>query len=83
MTKEEAVAEFKEYVLPQVRAQYERDGVPDWPARREAWNNFTDALQKEGRITARQYDTWDHPSITSPRKRNPINWLSRNPFGRP
>lgn len=82
MTKDEAVEEFKEYVMPSIREQYERDGRPDWPARREAWNNFTDMLRGDRRITMKQYNTWDHPDITSgPRRRNPVNWLSANPFG--
>jgi len=29
--------------------------------KREAWNNFTDALCKYRQITDRQYDTWDNP----------------------
>lgn len=79
MTKKEAVEEFKAHAMPWIQEQYEQDGRPDWPARREAWNNFTDMLQKEGRITMRQYETWTHPSITA----NPVNWLSTNPFQKP
>jgi len=30
-------------------------------AKREAWNNFTDALCKEGYITDSQYDRWTNP----------------------
>lgn len=30
-------------------------------AKREEWNNFTDALCKEGYISDRQYDTWSNP----------------------
>lgn len=61
MTKREAVAEYKREILPAVKAQYERDGRIDGPARAEAWNNWTDALCKDGRITMRQYETWTHP----------------------
>ena len=61
MTKAQAVAEFKEWVLPAIREKYEQDGKRDVIARSEAWNNFTDALCKEERITAKQYETWDHP----------------------
>jgi hypothetical protein len=63
MTKEQALKHFKRYDLKTVKKEYEQDGVPDWPARREAWNNFTDYLQKAGHITARQYETWTHPAI--------------------
>ncbi len=61
MTKKQAVAEYRETVLPAVRQQYERDGRIDKPARAEAWNNFTDYLCKSGQITMRQYETWGHP----------------------
>lgn len=60
MTKREAIREFNETVLPTIKAR-ERPGKPDMSARREAWNNWTDALCKEGRITAKQYDSWDGP----------------------
>jgi hypothetical protein len=58
MTKKEAVAEFREQVLPEVIAKYGRD---DKPARAEAWNNFTDDLREAGQISTRQYETWGHP----------------------
>lgn len=61
MTKKEALAEFKENIMPVIRERYEQDGVPDGPARCEAWNNFTDALQKDGRITRYQCDNWTNP----------------------
>ncbi|NIR58240.1 MAG: hypothetical protein GWO02_01305 [Gammaproteobacteria bacterium] len=61
MTKAEAEREYRETILPAVRARYESDGRIDAPARAEAWNAFTDALRREGRITPRQYSTWTHP----------------------
>jgi GTP cyclohydrolase I len=61
MTKAEAEEEFREEVLPYVRETYEKDGLKDIPARAEAWNNFTDALCKSGRISIQQYETWGHP----------------------
>jgi hypothetical protein len=63
MTKKQAEAIFKRHDLKAVKETYEQDGVPDWPARREAWNNFTDYLAKDGRITMHQYETWTHPAI--------------------
>ena len=42
---------FRDYILPQVSIQYEQDEIPDIPARREAYNNYLDALMKEGAIT--------------------------------
>ena len=38
---------------------------PKWKddviAKRESWNNFVDALNKEGYISDRQAMTWDNP----------------------
>lgn len=52
MTKAEALKLFREI-----------DNSPKGDAvwRREAWNNFTDALCKDRQITSRQYDTWTNP----------------------
>ena len=61
MTKEEALQYFREYILPVIKETYEQNGKPDIVARREAWNNFTDALCKDGEITPRQYETWTGP----------------------
>lgn len=61
MTWDEAVQEFMEHILPLVREQYEQDDIPDISARREAWNNWTDMLCKDGTITVEQYEDWDHP----------------------
>jgi hypothetical protein len=61
MSKAEALADFRENVLPYIRKEYEQDRRVDGPARREAWNNYTDALQKDGLITRYQCDTWDNP----------------------
>jgi hypothetical protein len=58
MTKVEAIKEFYTYVLPQV---YQAYGKRDKPAIREAWNNFTDSLQREGKITEDQYNNWGNP----------------------
>jgi hypothetical protein len=58
MTKADALALFRDQVLPVVKYQY---GKGDRVAIREAWNNYTDALCKEGQITMRQYETWVGP----------------------
>jgi hypothetical protein len=54
MTKKEALAEFREYILPFIPKG-------DIPAKCEAWNDFTDGLCKDRRITSKQYDTWVNP----------------------
>jgi hypothetical protein len=58
MNKAQAKSEFCEVFLAHIRRG-------DAPALAEAWNNYTDSLHKEGRITLRQYDTWGHPRITA------------------
>ena len=55
---EDLVADFKENIEPSVITQY---GTDDIIALSEAWNNWTDALCKEGRLTESQYDNWDNP----------------------
>tara|TARA_B100000700_G_scaffold285527_1_gene339603 strand:+ start:125 stop:298 length:174 start_codon:yes stop_codon:yes gene_type:complete len=52
---------FEFEILPFVKEQYEQDGEIDWPARREAWNNWTDSLCQDGLISDWQYDNWSHP----------------------
>jgi len=61
MTKKEALAEWRAHYLPEIRQAEEKRGHRDLPGRRESWNNYTDALQKGGRINMRQYETWTHP----------------------
>jgi hypothetical protein len=62
MKKSDVIREFNEYILPEIRAQYEQDRRRDIPARCEAWNNFTDSLAKDGRITWNQCNNWVHPA---------------------
>jgi tRNA A37 N6-isopentenylltransferase MiaA len=53
---------FKEDVLPSVRAEYEQDRRRDIPARCEAYNNFVDYLQKDGRLTESQANRYCIPN---------------------
>ena len=45
------LAEYKAYTLPGIKYKYERDGIVDVPARREAWNNLIDFMNKDGALT--------------------------------
>lgn len=54
MTKAEALKEFREFYMPHIPR-----GDVIW--QREEWNNYTDMLCKERRITQHQYNTWDNP----------------------
>jgi hypothetical protein len=58
LTKADATMFFRKHILPGVIRQHGKD---DSSAIREAWNNFTDSLKKEGRISAQQYETWQNP----------------------
>lgn len=60
-TKREALDQWRTAYLPSVQEVYEQDGLPDYPARSESWNNFTDSLCKDGEITLRQYESWVAP----------------------
>ena len=50
-SEEEVFHEWEINELPSVREQYEADGVPDRPSRRENFNNFIDSLAKRGKIS--------------------------------
>ena len=52
---------FKEYILPSVTRAYEMDGIPDKPARREAWNNYVESLRVDGTISYSAAENMDHP----------------------
>ncbi len=60
MTKKQAEQIFKSEILPQVIKRYESDGIQDKPARRMAWNDYVDSLNKNGDITDNQRN-WTHP----------------------
>tara|TARA_R100001129_G_scaffold180052_1_gene157659 strand:- start:394 stop:597 length:204 start_codon:yes stop_codon:yes gene_type:complete len=55
MTKAEAIKLFR--FIYKTRG-YRRGGDV---AKRTEWNDYTDALCKDGLITSKQYDTWDQP----------------------
>ena len=47
---------WKENVLPSVSEEFEKDGEPDRPARRESFNNYTDGLCKDGQISEEMFN---------------------------
>lgn len=61
MTHEEAIELWRSDVLPGVRAEFEADGVPDYPARRESWNNWVWDMYESGSISDTSYENWEHP----------------------
>ena len=54
MTKAQALQDFRYFIKPFIKKG-------DTIAVREAWNNWTDALCKEGAITLNQYENWGQP----------------------
>ncbi len=61
MTRDEAIDQFLESYLPTVQRVYEQDGVPDYIARSESWNNYVDFLNKSNKISDWQANNWSHP----------------------
>ena len=53
---------FREEILPLVKEQYEQDGAADYPARSEAFNDWTDSLCTDGEISTDAYETIGHPA---------------------
>ena len=60
-TKARVLADWKANILPHVKAHYEGDGIPDWPARSESWTIYVDSLNKEGVVTDWQAYNWSAP----------------------
>jgi hypothetical protein len=63
ITWDQACLQFEEHILPVIIASYEQDGIPDWPARSEAWNDWTDSLCKCGQISDWQYANWSQSPL--------------------
>jgi len=57
----DACETFTTEILPMVQEQYEHDGIPDIPARSEAWSAWTDNLHRDEQISDWQVSNWDHP----------------------
>ncbi len=56
MNKRQAEQSFRESILPHLPAN-------DAPARRQAWNEYVDGLQRDGQITETQASMWDQPKF--------------------
>ena len=53
------IGEYKACTLPSIKYKYERDGIVDVPARREAWSDLIDSMQKNGQLTRYEADNID------------------------
>lgn len=56
MNKKEVEKYFKETYYPEYKEK-------DKHAQRLAWDFLTDGLCKSGRITQKQYETWERPNF--------------------
>lgn len=56
LTKKQALIIFKD-----IYKDFLKKKRFDYVAKREAWNNWTDGLCKDGQITSWQYENWDQP----------------------
>jgi len=71
MSKKDFESYFREEVLPYIAQQYEQDGVPDKPARREAWNDTVDAFIQDRQLP-KSAENWAHPRwLETAKVRNP------------
>ncbi len=61
LTKKQFEDVFREEFLPRVIERFEQDGIPDKPARREAWNNAIDGYIQD-RMLPEAAGNWTHPS---------------------
>ena len=58
ISKQEAISNFREAWKEETKgSRFYYDTI----AKREAFNNYTDSLCKEGKITLKQYETWGNP----------------------
>ena len=56
----DACETFTTEILPMIQEAHEQDGIPDYPARCEAWNDWTAMLCKDSEISEWQYMNWTH-----------------------
>ena len=54
--------DYKMHDLKIIASLYEADGIPDKPARREAYNNKLDEYERNGLITEQQAYNWCIPN---------------------
>jgi hypothetical protein len=50
LSEREVIEGWISFYLPFIIESFEKDGIPDQPARRESFNDYVDALQKDGKL---------------------------------
>ncbi len=73
----DACETFTTEILPMIQEQYEQDGIPDMPARREAWCNWVDSLNQNEQISDWQADNWDHPPCNDDNAPRTSSWTGK------
>ena len=66
MTWRQAIEVFLECYAPGIVQEEQKHGYSayaDLPMRRESWNNYTDALCKDGQISDWQQANWSQPTF--------------------
>ena len=58
VTKSQILSDFKEYILPCLLEVFSENDIV---AKREAWNNYIDSLQKDGVVSKSQANNWSNP----------------------
>ena len=61
MDLDQLFAVWRSEHLPFIVLRYETDGIIDGPARRESWNDWVDAMNKDGQISDDDAYNMGHP----------------------
>ena len=77
MTFNEACEMFTNEILPTIVQYFEQDGIPDIPARCEAWNNWTDELAADELISDWQVNNWGHPPCNDDNQPRSYGWTGK------
>ena len=77
ITFDQACEQFTDCILPMVQEEYEQDGIPDIPARSEAWSNFVDGLHCNDEISDWQANNWSHHPCTDDNQPRSYGWTGK------
>jgi len=73
----DACETFTTEILPMIQEQFEQDGIPDIPARSEAWSNFVDGLSQDGQISEWQANNWSHHPSSDDNAARSYGWTGK------
>lgn len=58
MTKEEVKTLYRDKYIPEVKKEFDKDGIVLFVAYMDAWNDLLDLLFEHDKIVEEQYDEW-------------------------